>query len=246
MKEDYSKYLRTLTNQELIEITLDSDIYEIESIKKAHEIISERNISKEDINYATLHFIKAQDKQTDQANYISSFQKKAIDFFKPIFSHDEDITPKKWVNSFLFLVGIQVVWGFIVILTSLNAYLDSVTIIYYGLVLSYLVVIVFLLYKKKKWGWILLFSNYLISGVTSVISILVFIKFSEYADQSEMGEFLIGIIVNAVFITFLIKSEIYSYFSITTEEMIKYIKRISIFTISLALIVSIFFYFDLL
>ncbi|WP_117883481.1 hypothetical protein [Aureibaculum luteum] len=85
MKEDYSKYLRTLTNQELIEITLDPGIYEIESVKKAHEIISERNISKEDINYATLHFNKAQDKQTDTLNYISSFQEKAIDFFKPIF-----------------------------------------------------------------------------------------------------------------------------------------------------------------
>ncbi len=141
-------------------------------------------------------------------------------------------------------MGIQVVWVFIEILTSLNAYLDSVTIIYYGLGLIYLVVIVFLLYNKKKWGWILLFSNYLISGVTSVISILLFITFYEYADQSDMGEFIIGIIINTVFITFLIKSEIYSYFSITTEEMIKYIKRISIFTVSLAFIIIVLFYFD--
>ncbi|MBJ2173069.1 hypothetical protein JBL43_02390 [Aureibaculum sp. A20] len=244
MKEDYSKYLSTLTNQELIEITLDPDIYEIESVKKAHEIIIERNISKEEINYATLHYNKAQDKQIDSPNYISSFQQKAIDFFKPIFSNGEDITPEKWVNSFLFLVGIQVVWILIEIITALNSYLDFVTLIYYGLGLTYLSVIVFLLYKKKKWGWILLFSNHLISGVASVISILLFITFYEYADQSDMGEFLIGLIINVVFITFLIKREIYSYFSITTEEMKKYIKQISIFTVSLAMIVTAIFYFD--
>ena len=103
MKEDYLKNLKTLTNQELIEITLNPESYEIEAVKKAHEIIIERKIGIDEINEVMLSLEKNHDKRNDRTNDISSIKKKAKELFKPIVYHGEDITPKKWLNSFLFL-----------------------------------------------------------------------------------------------------------------------------------------------
>jgi hypothetical protein len=111
-----------------------------------------------------------------------------------------------------------------------------------SVLLLYIIVTCFLLYKRKKWGWILLFSEKLFTGIYSIFFLIIF-TLNEYLPQEELNGFFWGIIISALFISYLIKKEIYTYFKIDEKEKIIFIKRISIVTATLSITGALFIYF---
>lgn len=242
MKNTYLNTLKNLSNKELIEITINSESYESEAVQIANDFILERNIDESEINKVKFELDRISFEKEKRRNQINSLTEQVKVFFKPIFSHSDEISPKKWLNSFIFLVAIQFIWILIELLSSFSSVYDPFDMAYYIMIFTYIITVSYLLLKRKKWGWILLFGEKLLIIFFSIVFFIVFL-INDILPEKEVGEFFWAFLISIVFISFLMKKEIYSFFNILDEERAKYIKRISIFSISLVSIAGILIFF---
>lgn len=161
-------------------------------------------------------------------------RKSISEFFKPIFQNGEDISPRKWINSFLFLIGIQFVWFLIEVFNSFSLN-DTFELSLAGLIILYISITCVLIVKKHKWGWILLFSEKGLTGLACLIYLVVLFS-SGYYSQEEIAEYFWAVIINSLFIAYLVKNEIYTYFDIDKLQRNQYIERISIYIVAICVI----------
>jgi hypothetical protein len=82
--------------------------------------------------------------------------------------------------------------------------------------LIYIPLILYLLYKKKRWGWILLFADNLIALILSLGESYFFFKYQAFHHGSTTS-FLFFILVRAAFVFFLWRKPIADFFGVADK-----------------------------
>ncbi len=80
--------------------------------------------------------------------------------------------------------------------------------------LMYVPFVFYLLYKRRKWGWILLFADNFLSVAIRIGSAYAFFKYREI-NGGETTEFLLLCFIKAAFAFFLWRKDIQEFFSIS-------------------------------
>lgn len=159
---------------------------------------------------------------------------KLSEFFKPIFHNGEEITPSKWVNSFLFLVGIQFIWFLIEVFASFSLN-DTFELALSGIIVIYISMTVFFVIKKHRFGWFLLFFEKGLTGLVGLIYLVILLS-SGYYIQEEISEYFWMVVISILFLTYLVKKDVYTFFNLDKTQTIKYIEKISIYIVVICVI----------
>jgi len=214
-KETYASY----SNVELLKIIRSKEKYQTSAIEAAHAILDDRNITDDDLAEVDAYYREIASKEHYNKFLKSSVNDAVFEYINPESSTATKINPQRWLlvaSLFLLykLIDASISAYKVVNYTiSENIKIDEYTIVYclspiaIGLTL-------YLLLKRKKWGWALLFAYALYSSVSDLAFAYWFFKFQDIHHQSTVG-FLFNIFIECSLTVFLWKKEITSYFKIS-------------------------------
>lgn len=216
----YDRY-QDYSNIELLKIIKQPAAYQTAAVEAAQEILKSREVNSEEIQMVEQYFEDIESAEKDKIERKNIQKEKVTDFFEPVIYPSETVEPNKWVNILLFLIGIQYVWVIYNSIKRLYYYYQGEYYLGYSLGMEiinllYIPFLFFLLFKRHRWGWILLFTGQLFAFISGISDSYFFFQFQEYY-QWDIVSFLLPIVINIAFVFFLWREPIASHFGISKE-----------------------------
>jgi len=110
MNFDFYEIYKDFPTTELLKIVFRPDGYEPEAVEAASRRLSERERTPED-QAAVQEFYEEKDREVRQkAEKIDHLKEQAADLLQPIIKPGPNISPRKWLNIFLIVLGLQYSW----------------------------------------------------------------------------------------------------------------------------------------
>jgi hypothetical protein len=220
MDFDFYKQYKSYSNTELLKIVRRPVQYQAAAISAATKILAERQITAEELRFVDQYLKGIDVAAIAKQEKISALKDKSTDFFESVLNPGEKVDPKKWVNILLLALGIQYAWALygtvrLLIYSFLfdRWHWDIDTLLAYSNLL-YVPLAFYLLLKRKRWGWILLFADSLFSLIARISQTHIFFKYQSLFGVDVFYYFL-GRVIEAAFVYFLLRKQIADYFEIT-------------------------------
>jgi hypothetical protein len=214
----YDQY-RVYSNVELLRIISRADEYQPEAVEAASLVLKDRNVTEEERAEVEQFFA---DKKA-KAEKIEAYKDKAKDFFQPIIQPKADIKPGKWLNILLLLVVLDYLWILYDTIRDVVLYLrcaycefDLSFFLFSLLGIVYVPFIFYLLLKRKRWGWILLFADSGITALSRLNQMLLLFKY-QGVPVGSTTTFIVAILIKVGFLIFLWRKEISDYFNVSIK-----------------------------
>lgn len=214
----YDQY-KGYSNVELLRIISRTDEYQPEAVEAASLVLKDRNVTEEDMAEAEQFFADEREK----AEKLAAFKDNVKDFLQPIVQPEEGIKPARWLNIVLLLVVVDFLW---VLYRAVNDMIsrgkcadcqfDPVSLLLSMSGIVYLPVIFYLLLKRRRWGWILLFADNGVSLLLRLSQVHIFFKYQDM-HGGDTTAFLLPVLVRLGFMVFLWRNEISGYFGISMK-----------------------------
>ena len=240
--KDFFQRFEHYSNVELLKIIKRPEDYQPEAIEAAQQILSIRNISEEDQQEAELYFEDIELNNRLRKEKIEGYNRAIVDFLEPILKPSNKVSPNKWLAIFLVLVAIQYIYMLVKAIIDLVRYIDRgipidwlFTINLFGIV--YIPFLFILLYKRKRWGWILLLADNVLSGILLLSQAYYIFKLQEYFPEGP-GDFIWHLCMRVVFIFFLLRKDVCDFFYIDSEAKV----RISMILLGIGILIALFFF----
>lgn len=245
MEFNFSEEFKNLSNIDLLKVVLRPSEYEKEAVEAAAtKILQTRQVSEDETAAVKNYYDETDAKKQSQNKKMDSLKKELSKIVEP----QTEIKPSYWIKIFLIAVAIQylillfnAVKHFLSLLNS-NTQISSFDFVTVANII-YIPIIFYLIFKRKKWGWILLFADNLVSSILCLSEI--FLYFQSFANNSSFSflrynptSIFIFLIIKAAFLYFLWRNEIAAYFHIASNTK----KKTSILTAMLTLAFMIMVY----
>jgi hypothetical protein len=233
MNIDFYQQYKNFSNTELLIIVKRPTNYQALAVAAAAQLLSERQVTDEEIQVVEQHFQDIAKSAKANREKMDALKGMATDFLEPVLHPTEKVEPRKWVNILLLAISIQYAWSLFYTGKHLIRFLrcDNCVfdIAYFAelLTLIYIPIIFFLLFKRRRWGWILLFADNLFSLISRVSQSYIFFKYQRIHHGSTTA-FLMPIFIKASFVFFLWRDPIANHFGITQRTK----KKTAVITIA--------------
>lgn len=240
MNFDFYQQYKGYSNIDLLKIVKQPDDYQAAAVAVATQVLSEREVTAEEIRFMDDYLLEMEGLAKAKKEKHDSIKIKAADFLEPLFYPSEKIKPGKYVNILLFAIALQYAWSLFETLRRLINFLrcnhcsSDIMLIAELLTLLYVPLIFILLFKKRRWGWILLFADNLFSIISMVGQSYIFFKYQN-AHHSTTTSFLLPIMIKGAFVSFLWGDSIANYFEIDKKTK----KRTAIITTGITILSNI-------
>jgi hypothetical protein len=231
MNFDFLQKFNTYRTIELLMIIRRPDDYQPAAVEAAQSILSTRNISPEEMAEADQKLFNLEMTEKLKQEKINAYKANVTSALSAIVIPDPELKPSKWLKILLILLVLQYIRLLYRSFPTLTWLLRCETCtldIYWLLIISeflYIPIILFLLLRRKKWGWILLFGE---SVFAAVLLIIQFYSRLGYLGQSiyqldfllfDPVTFIWPIIIRTLTLIFLLKKEITNYFNIERKAV---------------------------
>lgn len=246
MEFDFYKQYKGYSNIDLLKIIKRPEAYQVEAVAMAKKILNERMVSPEEIEYVEKYYDAIEDNVKNKKEKIDFYKRKAADFFEPVLHPSEKVEPAKWVNIFLLVIALQYAWSLFKQIKWLVNFSKCVycefdfTFFLEILNLIYIPLIFFLIYKRKRWGWILLVADNLFSLIIHLSQSFLFFEY-RFIHGTSISEFLWPIFIKAIFVFFLWRNSVATYFNISKETKKKTAIVVTVGTLFFILLMYAFF-----
>lgn len=220
MDFNFSEKYESFSNTELLKIVREAHLYQPAAISAANEILAGREILDEEIAFVDQHFdkIKAAEERIPRL-------KQQYPILVPLLRLLTPGVPKTlqdWLNGIIILAGIKLLWQLyneiMIIYSSIRFgfFPSSTNQVWMLGSIGYLFTTILLMYKKERWGWLLMFGEciYIIAGeLTS--NVIVYWEYTEHYSFSIITVLLF--FIRAAIVLFLWKPEVTSVFNIADK-----------------------------
>lgn len=246
MNFDFHHQYKDYSNIDLLKIVKRPAEYQSAAVTVATQILSERQVTPEETQFIEDYFQNIENSAKAKKIKVDAIKNKVVDFFEPVLQPSEKVEPSKWVNILLLVIAIQYAWSLFNTAKWLANFLQceycGFDIIFFSefLTLLYVPPIFFLLLKKRRWGWILLFADTLFSLISKVSQTYIFFKYQRI-HHGDTASFLLSILIKAAFVFFLWRDPIARHFGITQVAKKKTAAITTIGTILFILIMNLIF-----
>lgn len=192
------------------------------AVKAATDILDAREITEEDRTNVDQYFHDIEKKSLARKQRINMYKGKANEIFEPILKPDEEVKPNKWVNILLIVIALYYLWTIYNGVVSLIGYVQCPECYdftqFYGIILSllYIPIVFYLLLKRKRWGWILLFTANLFAFILALSNIYFFFRYQEI-HNGDTRMFVLDLLMRGAFVYFLWKPLIAGHFGVSDE-----------------------------
>jgi hypothetical protein len=214
-QEKYKNY----SNIELLKILKKKEDYQLSAIEVAEEILKQRTVTSEEITEVENYFLDIENKKNDLILKQNKYSDYLTDLLQPFINPSEKTETRNWLNILLLIIFIQ--YLFTLYETIPFFYHADYTnldfsFIIFGLSIVYVPVIFYLLFKRKKWGWILLFADCIITIAFKIQEIFFFYKFNGWLSGNIIS-ILFPLIIKTLFALFLWRQETADFFNVSLE-----------------------------
>ena len=246
MDFDFYTLYKDFSTAELLTITQRPDEYQPEAVEAANLRLSERNIAHEDQVAVQAFYAESDRAANRKTERIDQLKGQAADLFQPVFQPSSEVAPQKWFRLFLLVLGLQYGWSLIQTLIAVYKTIagqgsdrfDLFFLIDIGTII-YLPYFYYLLYKRKRWGWILVFAGILVGILGLPMQVYAYSVFLRAFGQGPMdmgtiAGFVFQGAVKIVFAMFLWRQDVCDLFGI--RQPIK--TRTVVYTSVITLLVS--------
>jgi hypothetical protein len=216
--EVYKEY----TTAELLKILNRTADYQPAAVNAAKKILSEREITSADTELVHNYFQELADKEKARTDKLNAYKDKAVDFFEPVLNPGTEVKPSKWLNILLLLIAIDYIRTFYLCIKVLVLFFRckdcafDFMMVPTLILVFYVPLVFYLLYKRKRWGWILLFADNLFSFIAGLGQVYFFFKYQEF-HRGDSNSFFLPIIIRFGFVFFLWRTIIADFFGITRK-----------------------------
>jgi hypothetical protein len=232
------------TNLELLTITKRPGDYQPAAVAAAYDILRQRAVTPAEIIAAEEYAASLGNSQRNEK--LEAYKQKAADFLEPVLKPSAQVAPKKWLNIFLVIIAVQYLWTFYLtvkytyrIIARHGVVFDYVLMLEL-LTLVYIPFLFYLLFTRKKWGWILLFGENVFIVLTSISQAYIYFRYRSVTEASIVG-YLWPIILRSFFLFFLWKNEIAHHFNVTPELKKKTLAWVAGGTVVFIILVNLMF-----
>lgn len=200
MQFDFNEQYKHYSDTELLKIKQQPDAYQPEALEAAVRILKERGVTEEKAKTLTL--------QEDTVHLLDSFDLK------------EEIKPlPPLLVFFLITVAMEYLWKFYgeLKIFPFDQVLNNISFTLFILFdIVYTPFVFFLLFKRKPWGWILLFISIAMSAITRVMRFDIILQYVGL--DTLQGLTYIGItLLKLAFTYYLWRKEIPEFFHVTKK-----------------------------
>jgi hypothetical protein len=220
MHFDFYQQYKDYSNIDLLKIVKRPTDYQPAAVTVATQILNERQITPEEIQHVEQFFQDLDSSANAKKEKLAALKNKATDFFEPVLHPSEKVEPNKWVNILLLVISIQYAWSVFNTIKQLIGFLQcddcsfDVTLFAELLTLLYVPLIFFLLFKRRLWGWILLFADNLFSLISRASQSYIFFKYQSI-HHGDTTSFLLPVLIKAAFVFFMWRDTIANHFGVT-------------------------------
>ncbi len=220
MDFDFYQQYKDYTNIDLLKIVRQPESYQSAAVVAAEDILRGRQVSEEEILFVDQYFQDIANSEKDKKEKIDALKDKVTDFLEPLHRPNKNVEPGKWLNILLLVIAIQYAQVLFNTARRLISFFQcnncsfDITIIAGVFTLMYVPFIFFLLFKRRRWGWILLFADNLFVLISGVSQSYIFFKYQSI-HQGVTISFIIPILIRIAFMTFLWRDSITVHFGVT-------------------------------
>ena len=242
MNFDFYNQYKIYANTDLLKIIQQPDHYQEDAVKAATQLLNEREVSESDIENAKSYYLELDNSAKQRTDKLNSYKEKTADFLEPVLHPTSNVNPEKWLTIFLFTIVLQYLWILYINISDFIKFIKYVvdcktygfdgstsgTVSYWAcftsqfnpfiffqlLTLVYVPIIFYLLFKRKRWGWILLFADTLFGLISMISQSYIFFKYQQYYHGDTIS-FFTNIIIKGLFVFFLWKNYISDSFGVT-------------------------------
>lgn len=219
---DFYERYKTYSNKELLKIVKQADDYQSDAVATAEQILNERKLTEEEVTSIEKEL---------QEESIAKFLKKADSadvqedtLLESVLHYKRHTDSPQWIKVLLALIAAQYVW--LLYLTSkvvVSFFRCAICrfepfLVFQLFTLTYVPVIFFLVYKRRQWGWVLLFADNLFIFFSRLLNGYVLYNF-QHVDNVLL--LLFPLFIKLFFLLFLWRSEVINYFGVAKETRIK-------------------------
>ena len=230
---EFSESYKNYTNVQLLKIVNRPEDYQPKAVETAKILLESRTVLESEIREVEEFYLNLKQNEIKKQEKINFIKNKAIELVQPIILPNKEFKPRIWLKILLIVLALQYVWLFyqsiIYFFVQVNfnfdifSFIQIISLLYFSLIL-------YLLFRKKKWGWILLFSDNLFVFLSNLVRIFHYIKHQNYYEESFI-EIIFPILIRAAFLTFLLRKDVSDYFKVTRKLKIKTLLIVVIVTI---------------
>lgn len=219
----FQERYRNYTNTELLKIVLRPYEYQPEAVAAAQEILTGRKVRDEERSEVEAFYQQRDAVSTAKRERVEKWEGMVRDFFDPIQNPKETLDLRRWVNIMIFVVTLlylksnfrrarsYVSWW-----NDLMRSFDPWMITgIFGM--AYDLAMLVLLFRKSRWGWMLLFADLFVSFLYRVAGIYTFIAFYD-PHFSRPAQFIISLLVNVGLLIFLARKPVMDQFGINKKQ----------------------------
>jgi hypothetical protein len=215
---NFRETYKSLSTAELLNIVKEPNDYQPDAVLAAIELLKDRTITHTEISEAERIKENKKDFWIDEKVILHNVSAKIQDLVEPIVTTETKVNTKKWINVLIVTLGIYCAW----MLTELiirwrRLYeLNRIEIITLLEIIApiYLLVTIVGLYKKKKWGWMLLMIYFVLETISFATGIFDSVKYSFL--HRQIGESGMGTLAYGLAIYLLSQKDTRTYFNINS------------------------------
>jgi len=266
MNFNFHDTYKDYSNVDLLKIVRKPTEYQVAAVEAATQILHAREITQSDLEQVNIYFHETDTETKRKTGKINSYKEKAAGLFEPVLNPTAEVKPQKWLNILLLAIGLQYLWALYINISDFVKFIKYVidckaygfdnktaTVSYWAcfssqfnpfiffqiLTLIYVPIIFYLLFKRKRWGWILLFADNLFGLIATVSQSYIFFKYQQYHHGGTVS-FFTQILIKGLFALFLWRTYISDFFNVSKETKKKTAIATTIITLLLILAIQLF------
>ncbi|HET7002213.1 MAG TPA: hypothetical protein VFI33_12915 [Puia sp.] len=260
MELNFYDQFKEYSNTDLLKIVVRPQEYQSEALVAASEILKGRQVSEEDIRTAEEYFDKRDEQVRLKKAKTEAAKNQVADFLEPIIQPGPKVEPGKWINLFLVFIALEYLRAIFVKIRYIIHTIQFLTrenrngfervsrdsYIFFSIFFEiayiiYIPVLFYLLYKKRRWGWMLLFADQLISFLLSIGNSYYFFKYQSVM-TTQAASWLFWIFLRGVFVYFLWQDKVSSYFNVPRQIKEKIVMASILLCLAYLAVLKIYFY----
>ena len=159
MNNEFYKRYEGYSNAELLKIIKRPEAYQPEAVQTANKILESRDVSEEDHMEADQFYIDEAETNEIRKEQINKAKGAVFDILEPFIKPGTEVKAARWVRIFLVILFLQYIWLLIKTILDIIKVIRydhyDIYILLYFPALVYIPVLFYLIYKKRRWGVVL-------------------------------------------------------------------------------------------
>lgn len=219
MAFDFYDEYKDYPNLELLKIIRNPSDYQPPAVAAASQILDERQVPVEEISALDQSLHASAEVERNKREKFARMTAKTADLFPPIAQPHKEVEPSKWVNLLLLVIAAQYVWmlfGMREDLIRLSSRHSFAWFYFFNfLPVFYIPVLFFLIFKRRRWGWILLFADNFATLIMMLSESYIFFKY-QHIHHASFVSFITPIVIRSAFTLFLWRNAITENFGVSS------------------------------